>query len=101
MDWNVVYLDSVEEWLDKLTKQQLKSLAKEIRLLELCGNQLKLPHSRSLGSGLFELRERQHGLRVYYCFNKKEVIVLLHAGDKKTQKKDIKKARELIKQYKR
>jgi len=83
MDWNVVYLDSVDGWLNDLTKQQLKSLAKEIRLLELCGNELKLPHSRSLGAGLLELRERRYGLRIYYCFDEGEIIVLLQAGDKK------------------
>lgn len=96
MDWQVSYLDTIQNWLDNLTKQQIISLAKEIRLLELCGNCLKLPHSKSLGSGLFELRERRYGLRVYYGFSQKKDIVLLHAGDKKTQKKDMKKARELL-----
>ena len=48
MKWSVSYLDSVEEWLDCLDKAQFKSLAKEIKLLELCGSTLKLPHSRPL-----------------------------------------------------
>lgn len=99
MAWNIVYLNNLEKWLNGLNKSQLKSLAKEIRLLELCGNQLRLPHSRSLGSGLFELRERAYGLRVYYIFDKNEVITVLQAGDKTTQARDIKKAREMLKQY--
>jgi hypothetical protein len=49
----------IEKWFDKLTKEQFKSLAKEIMMLEQVGNELKLPHSKALGKGLFELRERQ------------------------------------------
>lgn len=86
----------IERWLDQLTLEQFKSLAKEIKLLELCGNALRLPHSRSLGSGLFELRERRYGYRVYYGFYKKKVILLLAIGDKMTQKRDIKIARERL-----
>ena len=101
MKWNIVYCEEVEAWLDKLSKQQLKSVAKELRLVELVGNQLKLPHSCSLGAGLFELRERQHGYRVYYTFDQGQLIVLLHAGDKKSQAKDIKLARKLLETYRR
>jgi len=57
MRWNVVYLEQVESWLLDLDKDQFKSVSKEIRLLELSGNQLRLPHSRALGAGLFELCE--------------------------------------------
>ena len=48
----------IEKWLDKLTKEQLASIAEELRVLRQLGNELKLPHSRALGKGLFELRER-------------------------------------------
>jgi putative addiction module killer protein len=88
----------VESWLDSLTKEQLKSVAKEMRLLELAGNLLKLPHSKSLKKGLFELRERKYGLRIYYGFFKDRVILMLHAGNKKTQTKDIAIARQRLEQ---
>jgi putative addiction module killer protein len=87
---------SVEKWLDERTPQQLKTVAKEIKLLERCGNKLRLPHSRALGEGLFELRERVHGYRIYYAFIPGRNIVVLHAGDKGTQKNDIKIARERL-----
>jgi putative addiction module killer protein len=87
---------SVEKWLDALTKEQLKSVAKELKLLEICGNELKLPHSRSLSRGLFELRERRYGYRIYYGFYRDRIIILLEAGDKKTQKSDINLARERL-----
>jgi putative addiction module killer protein len=93
---NVNDESAVEEWLDELTIEQLKSVAKELRLLELCGNKLKLPHSRSLKQGLFELRERKFGYRVYYAFLPNNGILMLHAGNKNSQDRDIKIARQRL-----
>lgn len=67
-----------------------------MKLLGICGTNLKLPHSRSLKKGLFELRERQYGLRIYYAFLQNKTVLMLHAGNKKTQKKDIMVARERL-----
>jgi putative addiction module killer protein len=89
-------ISPIEQWLDALAKEQLKSVAKELKLLELCGNMLKLPHSRSLSKGLFELRERQYGFRIYYTFLKNHIILMMHAGDKKSQARDIDIARERL-----
>ena len=102
--WKIEYwcenkgVNSVEKWFDSLTDEQFKSLAKELKLLELCGNELKLPHSRSLKQGLFELRERKYGYRIYYTFSSNKIILLLHAGDKKSQDKDILVARKRLKE---
>jgi putative addiction module killer protein len=87
---------SIEEWFDSLVDELFKSVAKEMKLLELCGNMLKLPHSRSLKKGLFELRERKYGLRIYYTFLPNKTILMLHAGNKKTQDKDIDIARDRL-----
>jgi len=97
--WSVEYwIDesgkrTVEHWLLKLTREQFKAVSKELKLLEICGNKLKLPHSRALGKGLFELREQRYGFRIYYGFYKDKIIILLHAGDKSKQQSDIKIAR--------
>jgi putative addiction module killer protein len=84
---------SVEQWLLKLTREQFKAVSKELKLLEACGNDLRLPHSRALGKGLFELREQRYGYRIYYGFYLGRIIILLHAGDKSKQENDIKIAR--------
>ena len=86
----------VERWLGKLEKDEVKSISKELELLEISGNELKLPHSKALGKGLFELRERRFGFRVYYCFQGEYIIILLAAGDKKSQENDIKIARKRL-----
>ena len=91
----------IEKWLDKLTKDQFKSVVKEIIMLEKVGNELKLPHSKALSKGLFELRERRFGFRIYYFFSEKEIIIVVGAGDKKTQKIDIKLAYERISNFKK
>lgn len=100
--WTIEYWDMVrgrnpiEKWLDRLTKEQFKSVAKEITMLEEVGRKLKLPHSRALGKGLFELRERRYGYRIYYGFRNEFVIILLSTGDKRSQEKDIAIARERL-----
>lgn len=100
--WHIEYWDEgknknpIEKWFDKLTKDQLKSVAKELKMLEEVGNELRLPHSKALGEGLFELRERRHGYRIYYGFKGKCLIIVLAAGDKASQERDIKIARERL-----
>jgi putative addiction module killer protein len=86
----------IEQWLDERTPQQFKSIVKEIKLLERCGNMLRLPHSRALGEGLFELRERTYGYRIYYTFLPNHNIIILQAGSKHSQKNDIKISRERL-----
>jgi len=86
----------LDKWLLKLSKEQFIAVSRELSFLELSGKDLKLPHSRSLGKGLFELRERRYGLRIYYGFYENMIIVLLHAGDKDSQEGDIKLARKRL-----
>lgn len=79
----------LEKWFDKLTKEQLKAVYKLIEMLQIAGKSLKMPHSKALGDGLFELREPRFGYRIYYCFKNDQLIILLASGDKKSQQKDI------------
>ncbi len=56
----------------------------------------------SIGEGLSELRLHYGpGYRVYYGKEGQQVFLLLCGGDKSTQSKDIKKAKECWKNYKR
>ncbi|MCZ0932230.1 MAG: type II toxin-antitoxin system RelE/ParE family toxin [Oligoflexia bacterium] len=50
---------------------------------------------RNLKAGIFEIKiPYASGLRVYFGKDKNKIILLLIGGDKKTQNRDIKKARE-------
>jgi phage-related protein len=55
--------------------------------IELYGADLRMPHSRAMGGGLFELRPKgPEGIgRVFYCTQVGKTIVVLHSFVKKTQ----------------
>jgi phage-related protein len=76
-------LDEVESWPVGI----LADYARLIELLIEFGPDLKMPHSRAMGSGLFELRPKgREGIgRALYCFVVGRRIVVLHAFVKKTQ----------------
>lgn len=57
-----------------------------IELLRQHGSRLKLPYSRSLGRGLFELRVRSNvEVRLLYMFHGRARAVLLHGFVKKSE----------------
>ena len=65
-------------------------VADYLRLTEammLYGADLRMPHSRAMGGGLFELRPKgPEGIgRVFYCMQVGKTIVVLHSFVKKTQ----------------
>ena len=61
--------------------------ARIVELLIEHGPNLRLPHSRAFGGGLFELRPRgKSGIgRAFYCFLVGQRVVILHAFIKKSQ----------------
>lgn len=93
----VILLDSVETFLESLNAKEVAKVIRTIELLEEFGNDLGMPHSRHLSDGLLELRIRgTREIRIFYCFHKKQVV-LLHAYFKKTQKtldQELNKARK-------
>ena len=55
---------------------------------------------KSLGEGVFEIKiSYASGLRVYFGEDRNSIILLLVGGDKKTQQRDIKKAKEYWREY--
>lgn len=91
--------DQIESW-------PVGILADYARLVELVidfGPDLRMPHSRALGAGLFELRPRgREGIgRALYCCLKGHRVVVLHAFIKKTHttpQRDLMIARQRMKE---
>lgn len=82
----IILLDSVESFLESLDQKETAKVIRTIELLEEFGNDLGMPHSRHMSDGLLELRIRgTREIRIFYCFHKKQAV-LLHACIKKTQK---------------
>lgn len=74
---------AIEAWPDDI----LADYARVAELLMAHGPDLRLPHSRAFGDGLFELRAKgASGIgRAFYCFLHGKRISILHAFIKKTQ----------------
>lgn len=92
-------LAEVESW----PVDVLADYARLVELLVECGPNLRLPHSRAFGDGLFELRPRgRSGIgRAFYCFMVGKRIVVLHAFIKKSQQtpeRELKVARRRLKE---
>jgi len=89
----------IENWPDGI----LADYAKIVELLMEFGPSLRMPHSRPLGNGLFELRPKgREGIgRAFYCYVIKQRIVILHAFIKRTQdtpERELKVARRRMKE---
>ncbi len=93
----IILLDFVETFLELLNAKEIAKVIRTIELLEEFGNDLGMPHSRHMSDGLLELRVRgTREIRIFYCFYKKQAV-LLHACTKKTQKtldKELARARD-------
>jgi phage-related protein len=81
----------------------LADYAHLIELLEEHEPNLRMPHSRAFGSGLFELRARgREGIgRAFYCFLVGRRVVIVHEFIKKTGKtpdRELKIARKRMKE---
>ncbi len=88
-----------QEWLSKLEKKDNPKYSKiTSRLLRL----RKYGHfgdKKQLDDNLFELRGLgRHVFRIYYVHESENTILALTGGDKSTQKEDILKAKELIRE---
>ena len=77
---------AIEIFLTKLEKPTIAKVLRTVDLLERFGNQLGMPHSKSVGRGLFELRIRgPQEIRLIYTFSDNRAIIL-HGFVKKSQK---------------
>lgn len=81
----------------------LADYARLVELLMEFGPDLRMPHSKAMGDGLFELRPRgREGIgRALYCFVIGGRVVIVHAFIKKTQatpERELKIARKRMKE---
>jgi phage-related protein len=89
MNWSITYFsERVKNDVFSLPPDILAHYLRLRELMEKYGADLRLPHSRAMGGGLFELRPKgREGIaRVFYCTALGRTIVILHSFVKKTQK---------------
>jgi putative addiction module killer protein len=88
----------LNEWLDELDDQNIvaRVLARLARVRR--GN---LGDCKSVGEGVSELRvDYGPGYRVYFAQKGQTLVILLCGGDKRTQEKDIQRAKQYWHDYK-
>lgn len=104
MPYSIEYFNArvkteIESWPDGI----LADYARLVELLMDFGPGMRMPHSRTMGGGLLELRPRgREGVgRTFYCFAIGQRVVILHAFVKKTRETpehDLKTARKRMKE---
>ncbi len=89
MAWRISYYNErVKSTIDVLPTGVRADFARLLQLLEEFGADLRLPYSRAMGSGLFELRPRgREGIaRVFYCMQMGQSMSSCIASSKKRRK---------------
>jgi phage-related protein len=89
MNWTITYYsESVQTEILDMPAGLLARYLRYADRMEMYGPDLGMPHTRSMGKGLFELRlKAAEGIgRVFYCTMAGKRIVILHQFIKKTEK---------------
>ena len=89
MNWTITYYsEALQQEILALPAGFLGRYFRYTDRMEIYGPDLGMPHTRSMGDGLFELRLKAvEGIaRVFYCTLIGKRIVILHQFTKKTQK---------------
>ena len=95
---NIRGKEPAREWL-----KRLKDLSARVKIFSRIdrAEEGNFGDHKSVGEGVHELRIAVGpGYRVYYALEGEEIILLLLGGDKSTQDKDIRQAKEFWKEHK-
>jgi len=94
MSWIVEFYNS--KIMDAIDSWPLRMRAKFLWITEIIErfgpNEIGMPHIKSLGKGLFEIRVKSdEGIaRAMFCIKHKQVVIVLNEFIKKTQKTPLK-----------
>ena len=97
----IVRSQPFRQWIEKLRDRKSK-MRIELALRNIERHGQLLGDYKGVGGGVIELRFHfGSGYRVYCYEEKGTLLLLLMGGDKSTQQRDIEKAQELLKEWKR
>jgi len=86
------------KWFDNLNSAAASKVRVAVARIET-GN---FSNTKSLGSGVFEIKiDYGPGYRIYYGNDGEKIVILLAGGTKKSQQKDINKAHILWSEFKK
>lgn len=93
--------EKIDKQLEALPPKIQANMLRIIDLLVIGGNEVKEPHTKSLGNGLFEIRAKgEEGVaRAFFTFKKDKIIIIFHIFIKKSQKtpkNELRKALDIL-----
>jgi putative addiction module killer protein len=92
--------EEFDKWLRRL--KDLRAKAKILFRIQKIENAEHFGDCEPVGHGIRELKvDYAKGYRIYFVEVDGKIIILLFGGDKSTQKRDIQKAKEILKQIKK
>lgn len=97
MRWSVELSDEVARWYDQLSASGTAAADRIIERLEAQGHLMRMPHSRSLGDGLYELRFTCDGVarRIMYTLEpeRKAITLTTFRKQRNNERREIIRAR--------
>jgi hypothetical protein len=91
--WEILTYESssgdkpVDDFIKKQQSRGRAKIAHAVRLLREYGNILSMPHSKSLGEGLHELRiRRKEELRIFIALDKRPFIYYMYLKNKSRER---------------
>jgi hypothetical protein len=100
IEWTIELEPEVEDWLDALGPRDFATASFHVDRLATRGASLRMPHSRALGDGLFELRFDldRTAWRITFWFAPGRRIVLLTVFRKQrmTERVEVERARRAM-----
>ncbi len=95
-----------EEFIKSLDDKMIAKVLRVLNVLEINGPMVRMPYSRMLNDGIFEIRAQQGSdiVRILYFYSTGKRIVLTHGFIKKSQKTpahEIERARRYREVYER
>ncbi len=95
--WSIELEPEVESWIDDLDPRRYAVALPHFERLETVGNFLRLPASRSLGDGLFELRfdldRVAWRLTYFYATDRRIVVLTVFRKQRQNERAEVQRAR--------
>ena len=95
--WSIELEPEVESWLESLPAGQFATVASRIEYLAEHGAAIRMPRSRSLGEGLFELRfdlaEKAQRITFFFPEGKRVVLLTTFRKQRQNERAEVARAR--------
>lgn len=98
--WSVELEPEVEQWLDALNPTEFATVLPHIERLASRGNTLRMPASKALGEGLFELRfdvaRVAWRIPFYFAATRRIVLLTVFRKQRMNERQEIGRARSAM-----